>query len=109
MSTSPFSSDNDVAVVGLACRFPGASDAAGFWRNLREGVESVRFFSDAELAAAGVDPALLRNPNYVKAHAALADIELFDADFFGVSPREAEVLDPQQRVFLECAWEAAMP
>jgi acyl transferase domain-containing protein/acyl carrier protein len=96
----------EVAIVGLACRFPGARDAAAFWRNLRAGVESVSFFSDEELLASGVEPALFRRPDYVRAAAVLEDAELFDADFFGYPPREAAVMDPQHRLFLECAWEA---
>jgi amino acid adenylation domain-containing protein/FkbM family methyltransferase len=96
----------DIAIIGMACRFPGARDTAAFWQNLRDGIESIRFFSDAELLAAGVDPALVSNPNYVKANAVLEDIDLFDAAFFDYNPREAELLDPQQRLFLECAWEA---
>jgi acyl transferase domain-containing protein len=95
-----------IAIVGLAARFPGARDAAELWRNLRDGVESIVFFSDEELAAAGVDPALLADRRYVRAKGALADADLFDAGFFGFTPREAEAMDPQHRVFLECAWEA---
>jgi acyl transferase domain-containing protein/acyl carrier protein len=95
-----------VAVVGLAARFPGARDAAELWRNLAGGVESISFFSAEELAAAGVDPALLADPRYVRAKGTLADADLFDAAFFGFTPREAEAMDPQHRVFLECAWEA---
>ncbi len=96
----------DVAIVGMAGRFPGAPDVASFWRNLRDGVECIRFFTPDELAAAGVDPALARDPSYVPAHGWLEGIELFDAAFFGVGPREAEVTDPQVRAFLEVAWEA---
>jgi acyl transferase domain-containing protein/acyl carrier protein len=96
----------EIAVIGLAGRFPGAGNVEQFWRNLRDGVESITFFSDEELLAAGVDPALLQNPNFVKARGVLEDAELFDAAFFGYNPREAEIMDPQQRVFLECAWEA---
>ncbi len=96
----------DIAIVGLACRFPGAGDPERFWRNLRNGVESVSFFSDAELRAAGIPPAVYDAPNYVRAHAVLEGIEQFDAGFFGYSPREAEIMDPQQRLFLEVAWEA---
>ncbi|MBM3855507.1 MAG: type I polyketide synthase, partial [Verrucomicrobia bacterium] len=98
--------DRDLAIVGLACRFPGARDVDEFWRNLHDGVESVTFFTDDELRAAGVDAALLTRPDYVKANAVLADAERFDAGFFGYTPREAQLLDPQQRVFLECAWTA---
>ncbi|HEV2764819.1 MAG TPA: beta-ketoacyl synthase N-terminal-like domain-containing protein, partial [Pyrinomonadaceae bacterium] len=102
---SPIGLDG-VAVIGMCGRFPGAADVAEFWRNLRDGVESISFFTEAELAAAGVSPAALRQPNYVWARAILDDIETFDAAFFGFTPREAEVTDPQQRLFLECMWAA---
>lgn len=95
-----------IAIVSMAGRFPGARNLDEFWRNLREGVESVTFFSEEELAARGIDERLLRDPSYVKANCVLDDIELFDASFFGFTPREAEVTDPQHRLFLECAWEA---
>jgi len=95
-----------IAIVGMACRFPGAADPAAFWRHLRDGVESVRFFSEEELRAAGVGTEVSRQPGYVPAHGWLAGVELFDAEFFGISPREAEAMDPQHRLFLECAWEA---
>jgi acyl transferase domain-containing protein len=96
----------EVAVIGMAGRFPKASTLDEFWRNLREGVEGVSFFSDAELEAAGVDRGALADPSYVKAAAVLDAVEMFDAAFFGFTPREAEVMDPQQRLFLEQAWEA---
>ncbi|MDT5268373.1 MAG: hypothetical protein QOH49_559 [Acidobacteriota bacterium] len=96
----------EVAVVGMAGRFPGARSIEQFWQNLCDGVESVTFFSDEELLAAGVDPALLAHPNYVKANVVLDDMDKFDALFFGYNPREAEAMDPQQRLFLECSWEA---
>jgi acyl transferase domain-containing protein len=95
-----------VAVIGMSGRFPGARDVAEFWTNLANGVESIRFFSDEELLQAGVHPELLKLPNYVKAGGVLADIDLFDASFFGFSARDAEILDPQHRLFLECAWQA---
>lgn len=95
-----------IAVIGMAGRFPGARNVAEFWRNLCGGVESVRDFSDEELLASGVDPALLRNPAYVKRGGYLDGAEEFDAEFFGYSPREAEYMDPQHRLFLECSWEA---
>src|SRR5947209_10375335 len=95
-----------VAIIGMTGRFPGARDLESFWNNLREGVDAVSFFSDDELQAAGVGPALLRHPNYVKAKAVLEDAGMFDAGFFEFSPREAELTDPQVRIFLECAWEA---
>jgi phthiocerol/phenolphthiocerol synthesis type-I polyketide synthase E len=93
-----------IAVIGMAGRFPGANNIDEFWQNLRDGVESITFFSDEELAAAGVDPELLSQPNYVKANGVLNDIESFDASFFGITPREAQVMDPQHRLLLECTW-----
>ena len=96
----------DIAVVGRALRVPGARTVAEFWDNLRHGVESVRRLSDAELRAAGVDPGLLADPNYVKMGAPLEGMELFDAGFFGFNPRDAAIMDPQHRHFLEVAWEA---
>jgi acyl transferase domain-containing protein/acyl carrier protein len=98
--------DSEIAIIGMSCRFPGAKDLDAFWQNLKRGVESISRFTDQELAAEGIAPALLSNPNYVKASAILPDIEWFDATFFGISPREAEIMDPQHRLFLECAWEA---
>jgi amino acid adenylation domain-containing protein len=95
-----------IAVVGMAGRFPGADDLGELWRNLCGGVESVRFYSREELAAAGVAPALLDDPRYVRAGAPLRDVQHFDADFFDFSAREAELMDPQHRLFLECCWEA---
>ena len=95
-----------VAIVGMAGRFPGARDLEEFWRNLRAGLESISFFSDEELAALGVRPELLAHPNYVKARGVLAGESLFDAGFFDFSPRQAELMDPQHRHFLECAWQA---
>ncbi len=95
-----------IAVVAMAGRFPGADTLEAFWQNLSSGTESIRPLSEDELITAGVDPGLLTNPNYIRAGAALEGIETFDAAFFGYSPNEAEILDPQQRVFLECAWEA---
>jgi amino acid adenylation domain-containing protein len=95
-----------IAVVGMAGRFPGADDLGELWRNLCGGVESVRFYSREELAAAGVPPALLDDPRYVRAGAPLRDVQHFDADFFDFRAREAELMDPQHRIFLECCWEA---
>jgi len=96
----------DVAVVGLRGRFPQAQDLGRFWQNLCDGVEAVSSFSDEELRARGVEPARLQDPTYVKAGCVLEGFEQFDAAFFGYSPREAEIMDPQQRLFLECSWEA---
>ncbi len=95
-----------IAIIGMACRVPGADDVDSFWRTIRDGIEAVTRFTDEELLAAGVEQARLDDPNYVKAKAVLPDIAGFDAGFFGFTPREAEIMDPQQRCFLECAWAA---
>ncbi|MCU0494552.1 MAG: acyltransferase domain-containing protein, partial [Chloroflexaceae bacterium] len=97
--------DSDIAVVGMAGRFPGANDIHTFWQNLCDGVEAIYVPSDQELVARGVDAATLRDPHYVKAAAVMHGVERFDAAFFGYTPREAELMDPQHRLFLECAWE----
>ncbi|MBA4143016.1 MAG: SDR family NAD(P)-dependent oxidoreductase [Nitrosospira sp.] len=96
----------DIAIIGMAGRFPGADDVETFWRNLRDGVESVTFFTDEELAARGVRAKVLEDPHYVKASARLDGVDLFDAPFFGYTPREAAETDPQHRLFLEVAWQA---
>src|SRR5581483_11446502 len=95
-----------IAIIGMSGRFPGARDVDSFWQNIAAGKKSIRFFSDEELREAGIDPALLQDPNYVKAGTVIEDLDRFDALFFGYTPREAEVMDPQHRLFLECAWEA---
>jgi acyl transferase domain-containing protein/acyl carrier protein len=96
----------EVAIIGMAGRFPGANSIDDFWRNIANGVESLSYFRDDELKAAGVDPELLNHPNYVKARPIVEGSDMFDARFFGYSPRDAEMTDPQIRLFLECAWEA---
>ena len=95
-----------IAIIGMSGRFPGATTIDQFWQNLRDGVESITRFDDDELLAAGVDPQDLRDPDYVKARPVLDQVDQFDASFFGYSPREAELTDPQHRLFLECSWEA---
>ena len=95
-----------VAIIGMACRFPGAADHRAFWRNLCAGVESISRLADADLLAAGVPTDALRDPAYVKAAPLLPDADRFDAGFFEYSPHEARVMDPQQRLLLEVAWEA---
>jgi acyl transferase domain-containing protein len=95
-----------IALTGMAGRFPGAETVGAFWRNLVEGREAIRLASEEELQAAGVDAALIADPDYVRASSQVKDPEYFDAPFFGFSAREAEIIDPQQRVFLECAWSA---
>lgn len=98
--------DTDIAVVGMAGRFAGASNLSQFWNNLRDGVESLTRFTESQLLAAGVDPADLADPNYVPVGAEMPDMECFDGKFFGFSPREASIMDPQHRHFLEVSWEA---
>ena len=95
-----------VAVVGMALRVPGADTPEQFWQNVRDGVESIRFFTDEELLAAGVAAQDLTDPAYVKAFGALEGVGDFDPRFFGFSPREAQMLDPQHRLFLQCAYQA---
>ena len=99
--------EEGIAIVGMAGRFPGARNVGELWRNLLEGRETISHFRADELEPAPAeDMAARANPAYVRARGILDDIELFDAGFFGINPKEAEVLDPQQRVFLETAWEA---
>ena len=106
MSREDFAALEDaIAIIGMAGRFPGAPSVRSLWQNLCAGVESIRSFSDDELRSAGVDPALRSRPGYVNSGAALDDAEGFDAAFFGYHPAEARLMDPQHRVFLECAWE----
>ncbi len=95
----------EIAIIGFAGRFPGARNIYEYWKNLVDGIESIKFFTDEELSDT-IAPDLKANPNYIKARAVLDDAEYFDASFFDISHREAEIIDPQQRVFLECAWEA---
>jgi len=99
-------SEESIAIIGMSGRFPGAKNTDEFWQNLKNGVESITFFSDQELIDAGIDPTVLKDSNYVKAKGILDNVANFDAAFFGLSPTEAQITDPQQRLFLECAWEA---
>ncbi|MFD2169296.1 type I polyketide synthase [Tumebacillus lipolyticus] len=95
-----------IAIVGMSGRFPGSNNIDQFWEHLKNGDETLTQFSDEELKAAGVDPDLLQDPHYVKRGGLLQDRELFDANFFDYTAKEAEVTDPQHRLFLEVAWEA---
>lgn len=99
-------SSSRIAIIGRAGRFPAASSVAEFWRLLAEGRSAARRLSEAELIAAGVSRRALADPAYVRVANILPDMECFDAGFFGFSPREAAILDPQHRHFLECGWEA---
>ncbi|GCD40787.1 type I polyketide synthase [Streptomyces paromomycinus] len=91
-----------IAVIGMAGRFPGARDPEEFWRNIAQGVESITRLSEDDLRRAGVDETQLRDPHYVRAASVLADLDRFDAEFFGLTPMEAAILDPQHRLLLEC-------
>ena len=95
---------NGIAIVGMAGRFPGAKDVHEFWKNLANGVESISRLKNEDLEIG--DAALWSQPNFVKARAILDDVEMFDANFWGMYPKEAETTDPQHRVFMECAWQA---
>lgn len=96
----------DIAIVGMAGRFPGASDLDVFWRNLRSGVESISRFTEEELLDSGFPLEVIRHPDFVSAKGVLDHADMFDAAFFGISPREAELMDPQHRLLMECAWHA---
>jgi len=98
-------SPDAIAIIGMSGRFPGARDLSEFWNNLCSGVESISFFTDQQLREAGVEPSVRQDPAFVGAGGVLQDIDLFDASFFGFNPRETEAMDPQHRLFLECAWE----
>ncbi|MDB9374691.1 type I polyketide synthase [Nodularia sphaerocarpa] len=96
----------EIAIIGMNGKFPGANNLEKYWQNLRNKVESISDLTDEHILKNGVDPELLKHPNYIKRQAIIDNIEYFDADFFGFNPREAEIIDPQQRLFLECAWSA---
>ena len=98
--------DGAIAIVGMSAHLPGAASIAEYWRNLRDGVSSIRRLSDDELAEAGVPQGLMRHRDYVPFGAPLDNFADFDAEFFGLSPKDAAIMDPQHRQFMECAWEA---
>jgi acyl transferase domain-containing protein/acyl carrier protein len=96
----------EIAIIGMAGRFPGAEHVGQFWENLKNGIESIGFFSDEELLESGLEPELVKNSGYVKAKGLLEEIEYFDAHFFEYLPHNVEYMDPQVRVFHEIVWEA---
>lgn len=98
--------DSTVALVGMSGRFPGAADLPTLWNNLNAGIPGLRQITDAELDTAGIPPALRADPHYVRVGGPVDDLDQFDTGAFGFSPREAETMEPQHRLFLECAWEA---
>ncbi|MBF0099477.1 MAG: amino acid adenylation domain-containing protein [Desulfobacterales bacterium] len=95
-----------IAIVGMALRVPNAANLDQFWQNLRNGVESITFWSTEQLRSVGVSQELIDNPEYIKSGFILADADQFDADFFEMTPREAQILDPQHRMLMECSVEA---
>lgn len=97
--------NGDIAIIGMAARFPGTNTIDEFWDMLTEGRETISFFTDAELDPS-IPPSVKNDPTYVKARGVIDKADEFDAEFFGFNPRAAELMDPQQRVFLEIAWEA---
>jgi acyl transferase domain-containing protein/thioesterase domain-containing protein/acyl carrier protein len=105
-SFAPSSTETDIAIVGMAAHVPGADSADQFWSNLRDGVESITVLDEAALLDAGERADVIRRKNYVPACAPMDGFDLFDAEFFGFSPKEAAILDPQHRKFLEVSWAA---
>jgi phthiocerol/phenolphthiocerol synthesis type-I polyketide synthase E len=103
MSAATTQPTDGIAVIGMAGKFPGAPTLEAYWQNLRNGVESIRHFAPDEIEAPA---SLVQNPQYVRARGIIDGVELFDADFFGLQPREADYTDPQHRLLLETAWEA---
>lgn len=96
-----------IAVIGISCRFPGAKNKDEYWKNLLEAKETIKFFTEEELSKTEYDFENLKtNSDYIKARGIINDVDMFDADFFGMNPKEAAFTDPQQRVWLETAWEA---
>ncbi|MCF6437886.1 amino acid adenylation domain-containing protein [Pseudoalteromonas luteoviolacea] len=100
------SAAHDIAIIGMACRFPDANSPEEFWTNLLKGHESIIDFTDEQLKAAGISEQVLKDPNYVKSGVLLDDVDMFDAAFFGFTPKEAQLLDPQQRLLFECVQRA---
>jgi acyl transferase domain-containing protein/thioesterase domain-containing protein/acyl carrier protein len=98
--------ETDIAIVGMAGRFPGAPDIDELWRRVQAGEDCLTDLSEAELLAVGVSAETLASPDYVRRNGLLPDVEMFDPGFFGIGPRDAAIMDPQQRHFLECAWDA---
>ncbi len=99
-------SDDDIAIISMSGRFPGADTIQQFWDNLIAGKESLTHFTDDELREAGIRENLIQNPNYVKVKPTIETIDLFDAEYFEFTPREAEIMGPNHRLLLEIAWEA---
>jgi phthiocerol/phenolphthiocerol synthesis type-I polyketide synthase E len=97
---------SEVAIVGMAGRFPGAADVDAFWTRVAHGDDCLEDLSEADLVARDVSASRLRDPHYVRRSGIVDDIDRFDAGFFGIGPRDAALMDPQHRLFYETAWEA---
>src|SRR5271157_1408555 len=95
-SSGTYESIGNIAIIGMSGRFPGANNLDEYWQNLRDGVESVSSFSEQELASSGIDPTVARDPRYVRAAAILENVEMFDAPFFGFSPKRLKFWNPQR-------------
>ena len=106
MNNKSTNSAFDIAIIGMAGRFPKAKNIWEYWENLKNGRECFTQLSEEQIIASGVDPDLVKDPGYVKVSPILDDYDKFDAQFFGYTPREVSMMDPQQRLFLECCWEA---
>jgi len=102
----PTNTNHDIAVIGMSGRFPGAANVDQFWQNISSGIESVQFYSEQQLLDAGISSNRFQDPNYIQSGYVIEGLEYFDANYYSFSPREAELLDPQQRFMLECATEA---
>ncbi|MEV4889096.1 polyketide synthase, partial [Nonomuraea sp. NPDC055795] len=98
--------DSAIALIGMSGRFPGASNVDELWSNLLAGVKGLRKITEEELTESGAEPGTLADPRYVRVGGPVDNLAMFDASVFGINPREAESMDPQHRLFLECSWEA---
>ena len=96
----------EIAVIGMACRFPGAKTIGEFWNNLKNGVESIAFLSSQDLERSGADADMVKHPGYIPAKGILENNHHFDAFFFEYTAAEAEIMDPQVRIFHEVVYEA---
>ncbi|NEQ96385.1 MAG: SDR family NAD(P)-dependent oxidoreductase [Cyanothece sp. SIO2G6] len=101
-----FNIDSAIAIIGMAGHFPGANNLEQFWQNLVDGVESITFFDKRDSSELNINPDILDHPDYVGAESLLEGVDLFDASFFNFNPKQAEVICPEVRLMLECAWEA---
>ena len=105
--TNAVSAPVGIAIIGMSGRFPGAENVDQFWQNLAQGVDSISHFAEGELEhSVATEEAIAQGQKFIRARGIIAGADLFDANFFGIYPKEAQLIDPQHRLFLECAWEA---